>query len=249
MAKRCPAAASSTPTSVSRRCEHDWLRGAEPLGTFGVDSMIEVRSAYVVRAKDIRDATALWREGREKVWPQLEWGGRLQQMLHGHCQQSLFVWSSTWSSMAEWEAGMKRTGDVADYKSWSAELNKLRLYGAEREVFTPFGSTEPLDGTPGRIEIRSAYSVRMEQIAEAKRLMTQGQNEVWPAFGWSGQNQQMLHGRASQSQFVWTSTWESLGEWETAMARTGGHAVFQPWYQQFLAAVDTGSSREIFRNL
>ncbi len=211
--------------------------------------MIEVRSSYVVKAADIRDAIALWKHGRDEIWPQLNWGGRLQQMLHGHCQQSLLVWSSTWSSMAEWEAGMQRTGQLDAYKSWSAELNKLRLYGGEREVFTAFGRTDPLDGTTGLAEVRSAYNVRMTEIGRVKKLMTQAQEEVWPALGWGGQNQQMLHGKASQSYFVWTSAWDNLGVWETAMGRTSGHAGFQTWYREFLSAVDVGGTREIFRNL
>jgi hypothetical protein len=210
--------------------------------------MIEVRSGYVVRAKDIRDAMALWKDGRDRIWPQLGFTGRLQQMLHGHCQQSLLVWSSTWPSMAAWEEGMKRTLDVAEYKGWSAELNRLREYGGEREVFTAFGAATPLDTTPGKVEVRSAYLVRMTQIGAVKALMTQAQQEVWPALGWCGQNQQMLHGKASQSHFVWTSTWDGLGAWETAMSRTVGHEGFQTWYRAFLAAVDVGSTREVFRN-
>ena len=210
--------------------------------------MIEVRSSYVVRAQHILEAMAIWRDGRERIWPQLGFSGRLQQMLHGHCQQSLLVWSSTWPSMAAWEEGMKRTLDVADYKGWSVELNRLREYGGEREVFTPFGATPELDATPRRLEIRSGYLVRTSQIGAVKALMTRAQQEVWPALEWAGQNQQQLHGKAAQSLFVWTSTWESLGAWEAGMARTVGHEGFQSWYREFLAAVDFGSTREIFRN-
>ena len=210
--------------------------------------MIEVRSAYVVLAKDIRAAMALWREGRDAIWPLLGFDGRLQQMLHGHCQQSLLVWSSTWPSMAAWEEGMRRTLDVAAYQPWSAELNRLRAYGGEREVFTAFGEVTPLDATPGKVEVRSAYLVRMTQVDAVKALMKQAQAEVWPALGWGGQNQQMLHGRASQSHFVWSSTWDSLGAWEAAMARTVGHEGFQSWYPTFLEAVDVGATREVFRN-
>jgi hypothetical protein len=211
--------------------------------------VIEVRSSYVVAAADIAAAIATWRDGRERIWPQLGWAGRLQQMLHGHCQQSLLVWSSTWPSLAAWEEGMHRTLDLPDYTTWSAELNRLRRYGGEREVFTTFGDAPPLDATSGRVEVRSSYLVRVGEIAQVKALMSEAQREVWPSLEWSGQNQQMLHGKASQSMFTWTSTWESLGAWEAAMGRTRDHATFQSWYPRFLAAVDVGSTREVFKNL
>lgn len=211
--------------------------------------MIEVRSSYVVAASDITSAIALWRDGRQHIWPKLGWNGRLQQMLHGHCQQSLLVWSSSWPSLGAWEEGMRRTLDVPEYRSWSTELNKLRRYGGEREVFSAFGDTAPLDGREGRVEVRSSYLVRISDIAAVKGLLTEAQREVWPALGWGGQNQQMLHGKASQSCFTWSSTWTSLGAWEDAMSRTRDHAGFQAWYARFLAAVDIGSTREVFKNL
>lgn len=211
--------------------------------------MIEVRSSYVVAATDIKEAIALWREGRERIWPQLEWNGRLQQMLHGHCQQSLLVWSSVWPSLGAWEEGMRRTLELTDYRAWSAELNRLRRHGGEREVFTPFGNVTPLDETPGSVEVRSSYLVRVSEIPTVKALMIEAQRDVWPALDWGGQNQQMLHGKASQSCFTWTSTWASLAAWESAMSRTSDHADFQAWYPRFLAAVDIGSTREVFRNL
>lgn len=211
--------------------------------------MIEVRSAYVVAAVDIGEAIALWRDGRERIWPQLGWDGRLQQMLHGHCQQSLLVWSSSWPTLADWEAGMRRTLENDDYRAWSLQLNRLRRYGGEREVFVAFGEAAPLDETSGRIEVRSSYLARVSEVGRVKALMQEAQREVWPALAWGGQNQQMLHGKVSQSGFTWTSTWDSLGAWEAAMARTRDHAGFQAWYPRFLAAVDVGGTREVFKNL
>lgn len=211
--------------------------------------MLEVRSTYIVAAKDIRDAIDLWREGRDRIWPELDWSGRIQQMLHGHAQQTAFVWSSEWPSLAAWEGGMQRTLDSAAYKAWSADMNRLRRYGEEREVFTAFGDVTPLDLRPGAIEVRSAYLARIADVGKVKELMQRAQREVWPDLGWGGQNQQMLHGKAAQSMFVWTSTWTNLASWETAMGRTVDHAGFQPWYREFLAAIDVGGPREIFRNL
>src|SRR6056297_2235938 len=119
--------------------------------------MLEVRSTYIVAAKDIRDTIALWREARDRVWPELGWSGRIQQILHGHAQQTAFVWSSEWANLAEWEDGMSKTLDSDPYKAWSAEMNRFRRHGEEREVFKAFGDATPLDGTPGSIEVRSSY--------------------------------------------------------------------------------------------
>lgn len=211
--------------------------------------MLEVRSSYTVRAADIHDTITLWRAGRDHIWPELGWSGRIQQMLHGHAQQTLFTWSSEWPSMAAWEEGMRSTLDSSAYKEWSREMNKLRLYGEEREVFTALEPAEALDDTPGNVEVRSSYLVRMAQISVVKALMLHSQREIWPELGWGGQNQQMLHGKAAQSMFVWTSTWDSLGAWETSMAKTVGDESFRAWYKEFLAVVDVGGPREILRNL
>ena len=211
--------------------------------------MLEVRSTYIVAAKDIREAISLWREARDRVWPELGWSGRVQQMLHGHAQQTALVWSSEWPSLAAWEEAMSKTLDSATYRAWSADMNRLRRYGEEREVFTAFGDASPLDGTPGAIEVRSSYLVRIASVGSVRTLMQDAQRTVWPDLGWSGQNQQMLHGKAAQSMFVWTSTWPSLAAWESAMGRTVDHEGFQTWYPRFLEAVDVGGPREIFRNL
>ena len=78
--------------------------------------MIEVRSSYVVTmAAAEGDLVDVWRQGRESVWPQAGWNGRIQQMLHGHTQQSLFVWSSEWNSLSDWEAAM---GSATGNKQW-----------------------------------------------------------------------------------------------------------------------------------
>lgn len=212
------------------------------------DPVIEVRSAYVVKSGDIHDAIDLWKDGRDNVWPKLGWGGRLQQQLHGHCQQSQLLWSSTWPSLAAWEAGMARTRDLDEYRAWSKELNKLRWHGAEREVFTSFGRVDPLDVTPGKVEVRSAYLVAMSEIAHVRSMMLDAQQRLWPVLGWGGMNQRMLHGKASQSFFVWSSTWSDMGDWEAGMARTRGNDEFKTWYRAFLKAVDVGATREVFRN-
>jgi hypothetical protein len=211
--------------------------------------MIEVRSSYLVKTKDIRDVMALWRHGRDIIWPVLKWQGRIQQMLHGHAQQSLFIWSSQWENMADWEAGMARTNDSAAYKSWSAELNKLRVYGEEREVFRILEPLSAPDNNSGKIEVRSSYLVQMQYINQAMAIMRRGQETVWPVLGWSGQNQQMLHGKAAQSMLVWSSTWESMATWEKAMAQTVDCKEFQDWYKEWLEILDFGGPREVFRNL
>lgn len=37
--------------------------------------MIEVRSSYLVKMKDRTQATALWRQARDTIWPILNWQG------------------------------------------------------------------------------------------------------------------------------------------------------------------------------
>ncbi len=210
--------------------------------------MIEVRSSYLVRMVDVNDAMGMWRHSRDTIWPLLGWSGRVEQMLHGKAQQSTFVWSSEWENMAAWEAGMARTRDCPEYQAFSKEFNKTRVYGTEREVFQIVEPSERMVTTSGGIEVRSSYLVPMEKVALAGELARQGQERVWPVLGWGGQNQQMLHGKNAQSCFVWTSVWPSLGEWEAAMARTGGPE-FQSWYTEWKACVDFGAEREIFRIL
>lgn len=211
--------------------------------------MIEVRSSYMVKMKDRTKATELWREARDSIWPILDWQGRIQQMLHGHAQQSLFVWSSEWESMSAWEEGMARTLGCEEYKDWAREINKVRVYGGEREVFEILDPALPADGTAGKVEVRSAYIVQIPNRKVAKALLQRGQESIWPLMNWSGQNQQMLHGKASQSMFLWSSVWDDLAAWERAMDSTIGHTEFVSWWREFLEIADFGGPREVFRNL
>lgn len=210
--------------------------------------MIEVRSTYLIKMKDVNHAMTLWRQGRDALWPQLGWNGRIQQMLHGYAQQSLFVWSSEWESMAAWEEGMARTEGHRAYLDWSAEMNQVRVYGSEREVFTILEPYTPGDATSGKVEIRSSYLFQIQHVSQARVLARRGQETLWPLLNWSGQYQQMLHGKAAQTLFVWTAVWDSLGVWEQAMANTGGPE-FQTWFTEWKHLCDFGGPREIFRNL
>ena len=90
--------------------------------------MIEIRSTYLIKLQNIPGALDSWKISREKVWPLLNWSGRLQQMLHGHTQQSLFVWSSEWNNLGEWEASMARTKDSPEFQEWYRD-NKQREKG------------------------------------------------------------------------------------------------------------------------
>ena len=210
--------------------------------------MIEVRSSYLVRMADVNRAAELWRRSRDEIWPLLGWSGRVEQMLHGKAQQSTFVWSSEWETLAAWEAGMARTRDCAEYQAFAKEFNEVRVYGTEREVFRIVEPATAMDTTSTAIEVRSGYLVPMPKVGRAEEVARRGQETIWPLLGWSGQNQQMLHGKNAQSAFVWTSVWPSLGAWEAAMANTGGPE-FQAWYADWKACVDFGAEREVFRIL
>ncbi len=211
--------------------------------------MIEIRSSHIVHAKDIRDALVLWREGREKVFPHMGKTGRVQQLTHGHIQQSVFVSSIEWNSLSEWESTMEQMKDSSVYTTWMGEINKLAVYGEESEIFLIFEPRMALDNTPGKVEIRSCYKVRLPDIDRALGLLRHMQEVVWPVFGWQGQNQQMLHGKSAQSMLVWSSIWNSIDTWEKSMAKTYDSVEFQSWYKDWLGTVDFGSSREIFKNL
>lgn len=92
--------------------------------------MIEVRSSYLVKMTDAEgDLVDLWRHGRDAIWPQLNWNGRIQQMLHGHAQQSLFVWSSEWEDLATWEAAMARAKDHQEHQAW---IKEMALYATKK---------------------------------------------------------------------------------------------------------------------
>ena len=64
--------------------------------------------------------------------------------------------------------------------------------------------------------------------------------------GWSGQNQEVLVGGNTGSNFVWSSTWAGLGDWEQAMA--AGDDELEGWFADWVALVDQGGTREIYRN-
>lgn len=210
--------------------------------------MIEVRSSYLVRMADVNRAAEMWRQSRDAIWPLLGWSGRVEQMLHGKAQQSTFVWSSEWDNLAAWEAGMAKTRDCPEYLEFSGEFNQVRAYGTEREIFRVIEPSRRIDTTTGAVEIRSSYLVPMAKVGRTEEVARRGQTEIWPLLGWSGQNQQMLHGKNAQSAFVWTSVWPGLGAWESAMANTGGPE-FQAWYAEWKDCVDFGAEREIFRIL
>lgn len=211
--------------------------------------MIEIRSSHIVHTKDIRDALVLWREGREKVFPHMGKTGRVQQLTHGHIQQSVFVCSMEWNNLSEWETTTEQMKDSDVYTTWMGEIKKLAVYGEESEIFRIFEPRLALDNTPGKVEIRSCYKVKLPDIDRALELFRHMQEVVWPVFGWQGQNQQMLHGKAAQSMLVWASIWDSIDTWEKSMAKTYDSVEFQSWYKDWLGTVDFGSTREIFKNL
>jgi hypothetical protein len=64
--------------------------------------------------------------------------------------------------------------------------------------------------------------------------------------GWSGQNQEVLVGGNTGSNFVWSSTWAGLSDWEQAMA--AGDDELEGWFADWVALVDQGGTREIYRN-
>ncbi|SVA22123.1 uncharacterized protein METZ01_LOCUS74977 [marine metagenome] len=205
--------------------------------------MIEVRSSYVVTmAAAEGDLVDVWRQGRESVWPEAGWNGRIQQMLHGHAQQSLFVWSSEWNSLSDWEAAMARARALPAHVEWSRAIDSRRLYGPKVEAFTVLEPSGPLDATPERLEVRSAYTVRTERRELARALM----RRAGELAGWSGQNQEVLVGGNTGSNFVWSSTWAGLGDWEQAMA--AGDDELEGWFADWVALVDQGGTREIYRN-
>lgn len=144
---------------------------------------------------------------------------------------------------------MARTLHCQEYKDWAKEMNKIRIYGAEREVFEILEPSLPGDNTPGKVEVRSSYIVQIQNGGKAKEILGRGQETIWPLMNWSGQNQQMLHGKASQSMFVWSSVWDKLAAWERAMDSTIGNKEFGSWWREFLEIADFGGPREVFRNL
>ncbi len=206
--------------------------------------MIEVRSSYRVKMPDAEGPVEeLAQQCRETVWPILGWDGRVQQMLHGHAQQSLFVWSFQWPSLAAWEAAMVAAEQCDEYCAWRAEIAPRLLYGGAQEVFTVLDPSPPADNTPRKIEVRSSYIARIDRLDRARQHMARAQDIA----GWSGQNQQLLCGNDAPGKFVWSSTWDSLAVWEQAMG--AGDDELEGWFGGWVALVDFGGTREVFRNL
>ena len=206
--------------------------------------MIEVRSSYRVSMLDAEGPVEeLAQMGRETVWPLLGWEGRIQQMLHGHAQQSLFVWSLHWPSLATWEEAMARAEQCEEYRAWRAKIAPRLLFGGAQEVFEVLDPAPPSDNTQRKIEVRSSYIARLDRIDEARQLMTRAQDIK----GWSGQNQQLLCGADAPCKFVWSSTWDSLAAWEQAMG--AGDEELEGWFGDWVALVEFGSTRDVYRNL
>ncbi len=206
--------------------------------------MIEVRSSYRVTMLDAEGPVEeLAQLGRDTVWPILGWEGRIQQMLHGHAQQSLFVWSFQWPSLAAWEEAMTVAEQCDEYRAWRATIAPRLLFGGAQEVFTVLDPSPPADNTPRKIEVRSSYIVRLDRLDQARELMARAQG----IDGWSGQNQQLLCGTDAPGKFVWSSTWDSLAVWEQAMG--AGDDELESWFGDWVALVDFGSTRDVYRNL
>ncbi len=212
------------------------------------NNMIEVRSSYLVTMKDVREAQALLQEARKSIWPALGWRGRLQQMLHGHTQQSLFVWSSEWESLAAWEAGMDRMLGCQEYRDWVGEWNKLQIYGEEREVFRLLEPIVRLDDSPGKIEVRSSYRVSLQNVEQALKLAEHDQKMNWELKELV-QNQVMLLGKAAQSTFVFASMSDSLTAYDQGISSLTVRDDFPAWWKAWTEVADSGGSREILRNL
>ena len=212
--------------------------------------MIEVRSTYLIKLKNVPGAIGSWKTSREKIWPLLNWSGRLQQMLHGHTQQSLFVWSSEWNNLGEWEASMARTSDSPEFQDWYKEIQEEFLaYGSEREIFSVLDPVQPPKIMPGTIEVRSSYVVPMAKVRRAQEHMRKRSEIV----GWSGQCLQMLHGKAAQTIFVLSTTHDSLSDWELGIKQMANNNESagqgrQAWFDEWIDIVDFGGSREIYRN-
>jgi hypothetical protein len=210
--------------------------------------MIEVRTAYRVKMPDAEGPVEeLAQQCREQVWPILGWQGRFQQMLQGSSQQSIFVWSFQWPGLTEWLRAMADAEACDEYRTWRDEIAPRLLYGAGQEIFTVIdpahGRAAPLDNTPRRIEVRSSYIARIDRLAAARELMVRTQDIA----GWSGQNQELLCGSAAPGMFVWSSTWDNMTQWEAAMGADDDD--LEAWFGDWVATVDFGGTREVFRNL
>ncbi len=177
------------------------------------------------------------------MWPELGWDGRIQQMLHGHAQQSQFVWSFQWPDLAAWEEAQAAAALNPAYREWAREVAALLGHGDRREAFRIVEGSDPADSRPGRIEVRSTYCAPVARLGAARDLMSRALG----LDGWDGQNQEMIMGTGAPGTFVWSSTWDNLGQWEAAMA--AGDDDLEAWFADWVAVVDYGSRREILRNL
>jgi hypothetical protein len=211
--------------------------------------MIEVRSSFLVRMSNVKPAIELWKHIRDTVWPLLGWRGRFEQMLHGHMQQSLFVWSSEWDNLPTYEKAMSKALDYKEYLVAQKQIDEMCEYGWENEVFSILEPFIPADNTSGKVEVRSSYIVHVQNIDKAREITRYGQENVWPIVNWSGQNQQALYGKPSQCLFVWSSVWNRLADWEVAMTIPVGRDKFQLYFSEKTKIVEFGGPREVFRIL
>jgi len=209
--------------------------------------MFEVRSSYLVAMKDVRAAGALSREAREQVLPALGWQGRVQQMLHGHAQQSVFVWSSEWDSIAAWEAAMARVGECREYREWARKWQALDVRGEETEIFEILEPWIGLDNSAGKIEVRSGYLVSAQNRDHA-RMLAENDQQASAKLHVPIQSQLMVVGKAAQSMFVFVNIYASQAEYEQGIAGLGSRDDFFDWWKQWTETVEVGGPREIFRN-
>jgi len=211
--------------------------------------MIEVRSSYLVSMTNVREAIEIWKGIRDTAWPILEWRGRIQQLLHGHAQQSCFVWSSEWKDLQAWESALTHAKEEPVFVEAMNEIRRVSTYGWELEIFSILEPWIPADSAPGKVEVRSSYYVQMQNVEKAEEVLRKGQEIVWPVLKWSGQNQQLICGKSSKSLFVWSSVWDSLADWEMAMTIPVGRDTFRSWFKEWTDTVAYGGPREVLRNL
>jgi quinol monooxygenase YgiN len=206
--------------------------------------MIEVRSLFLARMRDIgikRGALDLCKELREKVLRAAKWQGRVQQMLLGHAQQSLFVWASQWEDLAAWETAMAHLKNLPEYQKWVRRADHFWVYSEPNEVLTILDPKKSPLNISGKIEVRSAYIAQAENSKRAKNLVQQHCPSRL-------QNWAVLYDTVGQSLFVLSSTWESLAAWEQGM-RTAEDEEFESWYKDWMDTVEFGGAKEVFRNL
>jgi hypothetical protein len=87
----------------------------------------------------------------------------------------------------------------------------------------------------------------MADVNQAAEMWRHSRDAIWPLLGWGGRVEQMLHGKAQQSTFVWSSEWDNLAAWEAGMARTRDCAEYQEFAREFNQVRVYGTEREVFR--